>query len=665
MAPSAACVFCDTLVELVSFPFAPDGEPGPSEARDEPAWPGAGDAPSGDVPVLRLEERQRVNWCSTLWREGDPTMHRVIVGNISSQGLFLRTDLPLRVAEELELELELPDQLRLQMRATVRHIVSKMGPDGSDIPSGIGVELDALFHPQMMLVIQIVRLQREAAKMRASLEAIRGECAAWDAQKEESPWLAYDVEGFIDADGVPTDVPGSPSPNLPISADRDPRPSEASAPAPSPATNAPAVVVGTPSPADEFSDDSGRVPLQAEPANTPSPARRSRGLSHDIAGIDFGVSYSGLAMQRGEKVVLATDTVGRQRFPSVVHFPESGPPLVGWDARDKLAEAPDRTFRSAKRILGRTFADPTVSGFLHNSGFMAHAGPNDAILIEVDGDELTVPQICAQVLEYLKSTAENNTGAPLRKAVLTHPVSFGRRELSGLQLAAKLAGLEVAGLLPEPIAAALAYGYGQKNELIAVYDFGGGTFDFTLVDFSMDQYRVLASSGDAWLGGDDFDLALSKALANSFWRETKVELQRDMVHWQRLLLASEKAKQELSSRASTTLVLAELGARARGKELRRMIDRSVMERITKPLFERSLACCQEALDEVGLEPQDVNELVITGGTSQIPFIRAGLEAFFECEVKEHVSPEEAVVRGASVYAGQIARGEVDAVLSGE
>jgi molecular chaperone DnaK len=218
-----------------------------------------------------------------------------------------------------------------------------------------------------------------------------------------------------------------------------------------------------------------------------------------------------------------------------------------------------------------------------------------------------------------------------------------------------MAGFQVMELVEEPVAVALAYGFGQgKNEIVAVYDFGGGTFDFTILDISVDSERVLASKGDAWLGGDDFDLVMAQAVANKFWRDTQIELQNSAVEWQRLLHACESAKQHLSRFEEIRLQLREVVSTPEPIDLVQNMRRPGFELIAASLFEQTLEICQAALDSIGFEPRDITQLVVSGGTSRIPFIHDGLSRFFERPITELVHPQQAVALGAGVAAARLA-----------
>jgi molecular chaperone DnaK len=327
--------------------------------------------------------------------------------------------------------------------------------------------------------------------------------------------------------------------------------------------------------------------------------------------------------------------------------------VVGWAARAPLAYDARRTVASIKRLLGHRYSDVHIAGHLQSVPFRTLAGPEDSILIEIDREQYAVPQVCAAIIAHARDLAEQTLEQRFTQVALSCPVTFAEEQKLALRRAAQLAGLEVVALVPEPVAGAMAYGLGEgKNEIVAVYDFGGGTFDFSLLDMSGDNVRLIASEGDGWLGGDDFDLQLAQAVADAFWRATKIELRQRLVEWQRLLQACEQAKRELTVSPQTAIVVDELVESPRRIDLRQKLDRTLFQRLTQGLFDRSLEVCRETLERAGLEPSDVTQLVVTGGVSRIPFVREGLGAFFEREVQAVVNPEEAIALGAGLRAAQ-------------
>jgi actin-like ATPase involved in cell morphogenesis/Tfp pilus assembly protein PilZ len=381
-----------------------------------------------------------------------------------------------------------------------------------------------------------------------------------------------------------------------------------------------------------------------------------------VLGVDFGTSYTSVAVALGELVYLLPDPEGRVLQPSIVSFPPRSTPVVGWAARERMVHDVRRTVASVKRLLGHRYSDPEIAGHLQSVPYQTLSGPQDTVVIEIDEERYAVPQVCATIIAHARDLAEAALGQRFTQVALSCPVSFAEEQKQALRRSAQLAGLEVVALVPEPVAGALAYGVGQgKNEIVAVYDFGGGTFDFSLLDVSGESLRLLASDGDAWLGGDDFDLQLAQAVADAFWRATKIELRQRVVEWQRLLHACETAKRELTGESHAVIVVDELIETPRRIDLRQRLDRALFERLTHNLFDRSLEVCREVLARAGLEAGDVTQLVVTGGVSRIPFVREGLGHFFARDVQALVNPEEAIALGAGLRAAQIAGHEVRGV----
>jgi molecular chaperone DnaK len=368
-------------------------------------------------------------------------------------------------------------------------------------------------------------------------------------------------------------------------------------------------------------------------------------------GIDFGTSVTRVAVHTADGVRLIEDDAGRTMMPSIIAYPDEGGCVVGWAAREYLVNEPQRTIASAKRLLGRTADHHEIQGLLASAAFRTETGPGGQVILLIGGQPLAVPQVCAAIIREATQIAEKRLGARVRKAVFSMPVTFAAEQQAALRRAAMLAGVEVVALIEEPVAGAIRYGFGRgANELVAVYDFGGGTFDFTLLDVSQDVFRVLASRGDAWLGGDDFDLALAQWAADQFWRQTKVELRQRVVEWQRLLLAAEAAKLRLTEAEATVIEVPQI---YRHFDLRIPVDRGVLKELCQELVDRSLAVCWEALQAAGLEPRDVGQVVLTGGTTHVPLVRQSISELFERELQPVVAPDVAVVEGAGVQAARL------------
>ncbi len=450
--------------------------------------------------------------------------------------------------------------------------------------------------------------------------------------------------------GVPRPVVDSPSTRMRAALDAAVRP---------PGEQAPAVPLRRPRPAAPAVQPR---PAPPRPAAARPVRRGVRGEPAAIVGIDFGTTRSSIAVALGDTVCTLPDERGRTLHPSIVHYPETGAPLCGWEAREMVFRAPQRTVSSPKRLLGKQYDDSSVAGMLHGVAYKTSRGPNGAIVIDMKGMQAALPQVCAQVVAHVRGVGEARIGRRIERAVLSVPVSFGEAERNAVTTVARIAGLEVAALIDEPVAAAMAYGFGRdKKEVIAVYDFGGGTFDFTVIDIEGYHFNVLARGGDSWLGGDDFDAALANAVANALWRATGVEVQNRQVEWQRLLFACEKAKRELSLRAETQIIVNAIVETPKPVNLRQKIGRPVLERLCRPLFERSIDICKSALNRVGLDPSDVQQVVASGGVSYMPFVREGLGTFFGRSIRSTVSPDEAICLGAGIRAAQLSQRPVTGI----
>jgi hypothetical protein len=394
-------------------------------------------------------------------------------------------------------------------------------------------------------------------------------------------------------------------------------------------------------------------PLPGQPARV---ASLPKGPVAPIIGVDFGTSYSRASVAIGDRVFMIPDAHGITAQPSVVFYPKGLSPVVGAEARAMMTRDPRRVVRSAKRLLGHHMADPEVSGLLYSTACKLVSGADDTIAVEMDGEVQAIGDVCAEILRHLRGVASQALGVEVKEAVLTCPVTFGDRERAALRQAAEQAGLHISGFVEEPVAGGLAYGMRQdKNEIVAVYDFGGGTFDFSVIDFSGDRHRVLASAGDAWLGGDDFDSVLASAAADRFWQDTHIELRQRVVEWERLVLACEGAKRELSRHITAELAVEDLIQDPHNKvALHQSFERATFEGLCQDLLQRSLVVSGEALESSGLGARDITQVVAIGGISRIPFVRRGLGQFFGREILHVVNPDEAVALGAGLWAAEMA-----------
>lgn len=378
-------------------------------------------------------------------------------------------------------------------------------------------------------------------------------------------------------------------------------------------------------------------------------------------GIDFGTTYCKVALCAGKEVILIEDlsstSASRASVPSIVGWPSSGRHLVGEHARDMLATDPAHVIYSVKRVMGLTRSDPLANGLLGSLACPTVAGPNDSILFDLHGQQITVPEVASLLLEHLRQMVSKYVGADVRKAVFTFPVDFDQKAKRELELAARMAGLQVIGMVTEPVAAAMGCGHdGSGNQSVIVYDFGGGTFDVSVVDVGHERFTVRGAAGDRWLGGDDFDEVLARHVSEDFQQESGISLYNRAEEWQRLLFACEEAKRWLTSLDSVDVVLPNAAMTKRGPlTLLTPIDRPSFNELSADIITSTLETCLHACQEAGLRPKEIDALLVTGGTTRIPAVRKAAEHFFNKSAAEGVHPQHAVVIGAAVRA---------AVLSG-
>ncbi len=375
-----------------------------------------------------------------------------------------------------------------------------------------------------------------------------------------------------------------------------------------------------------------------------------------IIGIDLGTSNTAVAVVKDGKVSVLAGADGARAIPSVVWFPHKGPAVVGAEARKRIPTEPSRTVSSPKRLLGRRFADREVQSFVAQAAYRTVAADDGTVLVEMEADRYAMPQLCGFILAAAKAMAELHLG-DVRLAVLAVPVSFDEARCRAVEVAARLAGLEVVGLIAEPNAAALANRYVPGfGGLVGIYDFGGGTFDFSIVDVSRSRFQVVASAGDAWLGGDDIDAVLSDAAANQFWRQHKVDLRKHAAELQRLRFACEEAKRTLSTAETTRLEVADVLRTAEGMvSLKLSLDRTTLSRAAGAIVRRSLEVADRAVTQAGIKGSDLTAVYLCGGSSQMPAVRDAVQKHFGVPLKAGVAPEQAVCVGAAIHGSLIAQ----------
>ena len=380
-----------------------------------------------------------------------------------------------------------------------------------------------------------------------------------------------------------------------------------------------------------------------------------------VIGIDLGTTNSVVAVMEGGKPVVMPNQEGNRTTASVVGFSNNGERLVGQVAKRQAVTNPEKTVSSVKRFMGRRYDEVTEE--IKTVPFNVVKGENETARIDIDGKIYSPPEISAMILQKLKAAAEDYLGGKVEKAVITVPAYFNDAQRQATKDAGQIAGLEVLRLVNEPTAAALAYGLDKKeDETIAVFDFGGGTFDISILEVGAGVVEVKSTNGDTHLGGDDIDQLIIEWLVSEFKKDQGVDLAKDRMAVQRLKEAAEKAKMELSSTMETDINLPFITADASGpKHLNLRLSRSRFEQMIEPLVQRTLEPCRQALKDAGLEPKNVDEVVLVGGSTRIPMVQKLVGEFFGKEPNRGVNPDEVVAIGAAVQAGVLS-GEVTDVL---
>jgi len=398
---------------------------------------------------------------------------------------------------------------------------------------------------------------------------------------------------------------------------------------------------------------------ETEPPEAGAPIAQGTGRfrREPVIGIDFGTTYTSFSAAVNNRVRILPWSNGAIAIPSVVAFPAPGRHIVGQAARDRLLTDPRHTICSAKRLLGRRADDREVQQHIGLVPYDTTTGPDGFVMTEMWGEPYHMAQVCSYVLSAAREAAEQALDSRVGHAVLAVPVSFTSERLDMIRRAAKLAQLELVDIVEEPNAAALANrGYPDFGGLVGIYDFGGGTFDFSIIDASGGDFRVLATTGDSWLGGDDLDQLVAEATADLVWRKREVELRNRAVEWQQLLFSAEQAKRTLSSEDLAHIVVPEYKATVDGDlDLRIKLRRSQAEALWRPAIERSLSTCVQALNLLGLRPKDLSQIYLSGGTTYTPAVRAAIHDRFAVPVRSLVPPDFAVCLGAGVHAATLER----------
>ncbi len=383
-----------------------------------------------------------------------------------------------------------------------------------------------------------------------------------------------------------------------------------------------------------------------------------------IIGIDLGTTNSVVAVMEGGQPVVISSAEGSDLIPSVVATnPKTGERLVGKIARNQAVVNPENTIFSVKRFMGRKFSDPQVQETVKRVPYKVSAAPNGDVRVHMGGKEYSPPEISAMILQKIKADAEAYLGEPVDKAVITVPAYFNDAQRNATKDAGKIAGLEVLRIINEPTASSLAYGMGEKkNEVIAVYDLGGGTFDISILEVGDGVFEVRSTNGDTYLGGDNFDEVIIDYVAAEFKRDQGIDLKNDRQALQRLKEAAEKAKIELSTTLSTEINLPFITADASGpKHLNMTLTRAKLESLTQSLIQRSIAPCEAALKDAGLSKNEINNVILVGGMTRMPAVVESVKNFFGKEPSKGVNPDEVVALGAAIQAGVLG-GEVKDIL---
>jgi molecular chaperone DnaK len=381
-----------------------------------------------------------------------------------------------------------------------------------------------------------------------------------------------------------------------------------------------------------------------------------------IIGIDLGTTNSVVAIMDGKDVRVLENEEGSRITPSVVAFDEKGEVLVGQIAKRQAVTNPENTIYSSKRFVGRRFDE--VQDELARIPYKVVRAPNGDAWIDVRGKGMAPPEVSAKVLQKLKKAAEEKLGEKITEAVITVPAYFNDAQRQATKDAGRIAGLDVKRIVNEPTAAALAYGLDKKkDEVIAVYDFGGGTFDISILEVGDSVVQVISTNGDTHLGGDDVDIVVMDWLVAEFKKDTGIDVNKDKMVIQRLKDAAENAKIELSSRLETTINLPFLTADASGpKHLVKQLSRSKLEQMIAPLVERSMEPVRKALADAKKRPEQIDEVVLVGGSTRIPLVQETVKKYFGKEPHKGVNPDEVVAIGAAIQAGVLSGDVKDLVL---
>ncbi len=375
-------------------------------------------------------------------------------------------------------------------------------------------------------------------------------------------------------------------------------------------------------------------------------------MSGPVLGIDLGTTNSVVAVAMGSEVRVLRDAEGNSLVPSVVSFHPNGEVLVGYPARERRLLDAKNTIYSVKRLIGRPFSSDEVTRARERFPFVLSASPQTGMtVVEARGETYPLPEISSFVLRKVRDVAEAALGVDCTRAVVTVPANFNELQRSATKAAGRIAGLDVLRILNEPTAAALAYGYGRgSHERIAVYDFGGGTFDLTILELSGDVFEVIATAGDTFLGGDDIDVLVADEMAAMALQHHRYDPRKDPQAYERLRAAAEWAKCQLSTQGEVQLKVEELAYDNGGRpiDLTFGLGREALERLIRPLIARSFDVCEDAMRVAGVRPTQLDNVVLVGGTTRIPLVRGMVRDYFAREPLGHIDPDLVVAQGAAI-----------------
>ncbi len=375
-----------------------------------------------------------------------------------------------------------------------------------------------------------------------------------------------------------------------------------------------------------------------------------------VIGIDLGTTNSCVSIMSGGEPIVIANAEGARTTPSVVAITEKGERLVGQIAKRQAITNPENTIFSVKRLMGRKFRSPQVTDAAKRLPYKVIDGDNGDAYVELRGKRYSPPEVSAMILQKMRQTAEDYLGEKVTEAVITVPAYFDDSQRQSTKDAGQIAGLTVLRIINEPTAAALAYGLDKKkDERVAVYDLGGGTFDISILEIGDGVFEVKSTNGDTYLGGDDFDERVMDWLVNEFKKDQGIDLRKDRMALQRLKEAAERAKIELSSSQDTEINLPFITADASGpKHLVIKLTRAKLEQLVDDLIKRSIEPCKKALSDAGFSARDINEIVLVGGMTRMPKVIQAVKEFFGKEPHRGVNPDEVVALGAAIQANQLA-----------